>query len=149
VSFADFWPPPERLPDPGPYQPRRQPLIVNPREAEALREALGELAPDMIISEPIPSAPTMIKRLNEVAAAMPRPPRRTLHCHPSVTVALMLDAPPKPEPSFTDLGQIGDLRGIDVYEDPEMMPGAWEIREGAQGGKGGKLVTFGVLRSVS
>jgi hypothetical protein len=53
--FGDFWPPPERLPDPGPYQSARCPLIVNPRTAEALREVLGEDCPDLLVSEPIPS----------------------------------------------------------------------------------------------
>ena len=48
-----------------------------------------------------------------------------------------------------DLGRVGDLCGIDIYEDAEMMPGAWEIREGASGGKGGKVVSFGVLRRLT
>jgi hypothetical protein len=54
--FGDFWPPPERLPDPGPYQSTRCPLIVNPRTAEALREALGDQVPDILVSEPVPLA---------------------------------------------------------------------------------------------
>lgn len=81
-----------------------------------------------------------------VDLAGPPPPRRTLHCHPTVTAALTWQShpwAPKPEPSFMELGRIGDLCGIDVYEEPEMMPGAWEIREGAVGGKGGRVVNFG------
>jgi hypothetical protein len=87
----------------------------------------------------------MIKRASVLAASLP--PRRTLHYHPSVTAALAAAAPPRePEPlDFMSLGRIGDLCGIDVYENAEMMPGAWEIREGAQGGKGGGVVHFGVI----
>ena len=84
----------------------------------------------------------LVRLTGEMAASLP--PRRTLHCHPSVTVALKLAAPAKPEPpSFMDLGRMGDLCGIDVYEEPEMMPGAWEIREGDE------VVDFGVLRGLS
>jgi hypothetical protein len=78
-------------------------------------------------------------------------PGRTLHCHPTVTAALIAAAPPRePGPlDFMSLGCIGDVTGIDVYEDDEMMPGAWEIREGAviKDGKmtGGTVVSFGVL----
>jgi hypothetical protein len=86
----------------------------------------------------------MLGQLAEMMASLPPlPPRRTLHCHPSVTAALAAVAPePEPEPSWMGLGRIGDLCGIDVYGEPEMMPGAWEIREG------GTLVNFGVLRSA-
>ena len=140
--FGGLWPPPARLPDPQPYQSTRCPLIVNQRTAEAIREALGDQAPDMLISEPIPSRPT-IKQMSELLAAVPRMPRRTLHCHPAVTITLLAEAPPKPEPSFMDLGRIGDLCGIDVYEDPDMLPGYWEIRED------GKTFNFGVLRSAT
>lgn len=110
---------------------------------EVLREAAGRPLEDIIVSEPVTLA-----RLRELLPAIPPP--RTLHCHTSVTAALAAAAPPRePGPlDFMNLGRIGDLCGIPVYEDPEMMPGAWEIREGAQGGKGGKLVTFGVLRSA-
>jgi hypothetical protein len=78
-------------------------------------------------------------------------PRRTLHCHPSVTAALIAASPPRePEPpDFMTLGCIGSPTGIEVYEDDEMMPGAWEIRECAavKDGKmtGGTVVCFGVL----
>lgn len=144
MSFADFWSPPGHLPDPQPYQSTRCPLIVNQREADALREVLGDQMPDVIVSEPVP-----LTEIRELLAMKPKP-RRTLHCHPSVTVALKLAAPSEPDPpSFMDLGRIGDLCGIDVYENDEMMAGVWEIREGAVAGKGGKLVNFGVLRSVS
>ena len=95
----------------------------------------------------------MVKQAAELAASLP--PHRTLHCHPSVMPALIAASPPRePGPlDFMSLGRIGSLTGIDVYEDPEMMPGAWEIREGAvfKDGKmqGGRVVNFGVLRSAT
>lgn len=99
----------------------------------------------------------MLRTINEASVlAAGLPPRRTLHCHPSVMAALVAASPPRePEPlDFMNLGQIGSLTGIDVYEDAEMMPGVWEIREGAAIGKsgkmeGGKVVSFGMLRSAT
>lgn len=95
-----------------------------------------------------------IKEASVLVASLP--PRGTLHCHPSVMAALVAASPPRePDPlDFMSLGRVGSLTGIDVYENDEMMPGAWEIREGAaigNGGKmeGGKVVSFGVLRSAS
>jgi hypothetical protein len=94
-----------------------------------------------------------IKEASVLAASLP--PRRTLHCHPSVTALVAAMQPREPDPlDFMSLGRIGSVTGIDVYEDDEMMPGAWEIREGADIGKdgkveGGKVVHFGVLRSAT
>lgn len=50
--FGGLWPPPARLPA---RMLRQRPfvLIVNPREAEVLREAFGgELPPSILVSEP-------------------------------------------------------------------------------------------------
>jgi hypothetical protein len=117
---------------------------VNQREADALREALGDQVPDILIPEPVPMAPITLDTLSMMLPAKP-PPRRTMHCHPSVTVALKLIAPARPVslPDFMDLGRIGELSGIDVYENDEMEPGAWELREDD------KVVDFGVLRSAT
>jgi len=85
----------------------------------------------------------MLGRLAGMVASLPPlPPRRTLHCHPSVMAALAAVAPEPGPPSWMDLGWIGDLCGVGVCEKPEMMPGAWEIREGCA------VVSSGVLRGA-
>jgi hypothetical protein len=107
-------------------------LTCRPALGYGLCEVLGDEGGGEVLSYR-----QLIKQAAEFASILP--PRRTLHCHSSVTVALKL-ADPEP-PSFMNLGRIGELCGIDVYEEPEMMPGAWEIREGD------RVVSFGVLRS--
>lgn len=77
----------------------------------------------------------------EAMRNLPRMPLRELHCHPAVAASLRLAAP-EAGPQFPWSGAIGSLTGIPVIEKPEMMPGAWEIREN------GILVSFGVLRSA-
>lgn len=132
---------------------------LGPEAAAALADAAALAFP--AASQPASlTAPTAddirqaIDEARELAASLP--PRRTMHCNPSVTAALMAASPPRePAPlDFMSLGQIGNLCGIEVYEDDEMMPGAWEIREGAAIGKGGKMeggkvVSFGVLRGAN
>lgn len=62
ITLADLAPP-LRLPDPQPYQARPWFLIVNPREAEALREGLGELPPGILVSEPAPAREPLDRRV--------------------------------------------------------------------------------------
>jgi hypothetical protein len=72
-------------------------------------------------------------------AALPRPKQRELHCHADVVEALR-DALPDAEPEFPWSGAVGSATGIPVIEEPEFMPGVWELRED------GKMVSFGVIR---
>lgn len=113
------------------------------RVVAEVNERLADVLPDGVRFEFEPQPPMDLAAVAAVMRGMPRLTRRTLHCHPTVTGALkMVTAPAKPRPSFMDPGRIGDLCGIDVFENDEMTPGAWEIREGE------KVVNFGVLRDA-
>jgi hypothetical protein len=77
----------------------------------------------------------------ELMGQFPPVKRKALHCHPAVAAALWALTPPAER--WFPFGHAMGLTGIDVIEEADMEPGAWELRED------GSVIESGRLRPWS
>jgi hypothetical protein len=71
-------------------------------------------------------------------AAMPRIPKRELHCHPFVVVALRNMTR---DGEYTAADELARLTGIDIFEDATLPLGCWKLKENGEVVKWGNIIS--------